>query len=189
MQPKFSWVDKITWKWILERKFFKLLGTPFAVDLETKNMDEFFKEQLKKKLKYWFLVPLPLVIKTFIVNSMLATSLWFSINVGGLGGGGGGSKNTWSKSLEPFCVTSYGEVVSSAQKPKFVKMMCALRVVVDLGIIDLKNVLVVSLCAWVMYAFEPKDFSLRTLFKYKLKHCFPSKHKRCGHIHPMDFCP
>jgi hypothetical protein len=97
MQPKFSWVDKITWKWILERKFFKLLGTPFAVDLETKNMDEFFKEQLKKKLKYWFLVPLPLVIKTFIVNSMLATSLWFSINVGGWGGGGGGGGGSKKK--------------------------------------------------------------------------------------------
>jgi hypothetical protein len=26
-------------------------------------MDEFFKEQLKKKFKYWFLVPLPLVNK------------------------------------------------------------------------------------------------------------------------------
>jgi hypothetical protein len=69
-------------------------------------------------------------------------------------------------------------VVSSAQKPKFVKMMCAPRVVVGLGIIDLKKNLVVSLCKWVMYALEPKDFSLRTLFKYKLKHGFPSKHKR-----------
>jgi hypothetical protein len=29
-----------------------------------------------------------------------------------------------------------------------------------------------------MYALEPKDFSLKTLFKYKLNHCFPSKHKR-----------
>jgi hypothetical protein len=29
-----------------------------------------------------------------------------------------------------------------------------------------------------MYALEPKDFNLRNLFKYKLKHFFPSKHKR-----------
>jgi hypothetical protein len=89
-QPKFNWVDKFTWKWILERKFSKLLCTPFGVDLETKDMDKFSIEQLKKKFKYWFSVPLPLVNKTLIVNSMLTASLWFSINVGGGGGGGGG---------------------------------------------------------------------------------------------------
>jgi hypothetical protein len=71
------------------------------MDLETKDMDEFFIEQLKKKLKYWFLVLLPLVNKTLIVNSMLATLLWFSINVGG----GGGGKKFLLRSLEPFCVT------------------------------------------------------------------------------------
>jgi len=63
------------------------------MDLETKDMDEFFIEQLKKKLKYWFLVLLPLVNKTLIVNSMLATLLWFSINVGGGGRGEGVKKN------------------------------------------------------------------------------------------------
>jgi hypothetical protein len=70
------------------------------MDLETKDMDEFFIEQLKKKLKYWFLVLLPLVNKTLIVNSMLATLLWFSINVGG---GGGGKKIFVKKSRTILC--------------------------------------------------------------------------------------
>jgi hypothetical protein len=104
-------------------------------------------------------------------------------------GGEGGGKMFLSRSLKPFCVISYGEVVSSPYESNFIKMMWAPRMVGGLGIIDLKKVLVASLRKWVMYALEPKGFNLRTLFKYKLKHCFPSKHKRWNTIHSMDFCP
>jgi len=55
--------------------------------------------------------------------------------------------------------------------------MCAPRMVGGLGIINLKKVLVASLCKSIMYALEPKDFSFRTLFKYTLKHCFPQNTK------------
>ncbi len=62
-------------------KSFNLLGIPFGVDLETKDMDEFFIKCLKKKLKYWFLIHLPLVSKTFIISLVLVFSLCFFINV------------------------------------------------------------------------------------------------------------
>jgi hypothetical protein len=37
-----------TWKWVFKKRISKLLGTPFGKNMETKDVNEFLIEQLKK---------------------------------------------------------------------------------------------------------------------------------------------
>jgi hypothetical protein len=37
-----------TWKWTLKKRISKLLGIPFGMNVETKDVNEFIIEQLKK---------------------------------------------------------------------------------------------------------------------------------------------
>jgi hypothetical protein len=144
------------------------------MDLETKNMDKFFIKCLKKKLKYWFLIHLHLVNKTLIINLVLVSSLWFFINVWGMGG----TKKVVNKCKTLLCNFLWGGGQFTTRVRVQKDVVCAPRMVGGLGITNLKEALVTSLCKWVMYALEPRNSNLKTLFRYKLKYCLPSKHKR-----------
>jgi hypothetical protein len=144
------------------------------MDLETKDMDEFFIKCLRKKLKYWFLIHLPLVSKTFIINLLLVFSLWFFINVWR-----GRSKKDVKKCNALLCNFLWGGGQLTLRVKVQRDNVCASNLMVDgLGITSLKEVLVTSLCSQVMYALELGNSSLRALFRYNLNHCLPSKHKR-----------
>jgi hypothetical protein len=153
------------------------------VDLQTKDMDEFLIKCLRKKLKYWFLIHLPLVSKTFIISLVLVFILWFFINVWK------GGQKRMSRSVKPCYVTFLwggGQLTTRTRVQR--DDVCAPSLMVGgLGITNLKEALVTSLCKWVMYALELGDSSLRTLFKYMLNYCLPSKHKKRAPNIQQDF--
>ncbi len=61
----------------------KLLGVPFGLNLDTKEVDAFLIEKLQKKLRHWNILHLPLVGRAIVINSVSASTLWFFIRVWG----------------------------------------------------------------------------------------------------------
>ncbi len=71
------------WKWAEERDVAELLGTPFGLNLETKDVDHLFYSKFKKKLGYWSTMKLSLTDKAAIYNQVFISTLWFYIIVWG----------------------------------------------------------------------------------------------------------
>jgi len=46
------WLNGYGWQWAEEGDLLKLLGTPFGVNLDTKDVDQFFYGKITKKLDY-----------------------------------------------------------------------------------------------------------------------------------------
>lgn len=69
-----GWVRKHQWKWVIFSDLSKLLGTPFGLQLDLKNIDQFMLGQVKNKLKYWNYAHLLLSGRTLIVNQILMSS-------------------------------------------------------------------------------------------------------------------
>ncbi len=61
----------------------KLLGVPFGLNLNAKEVDVFLIEKLSKKLKYYNTIHLPLISRVVVVNFVLASTQWFFIREGG----------------------------------------------------------------------------------------------------------
>ena len=61
----------------------ELLGTPFGLNLETKDVDHLFYSKFLKKLDYWSSMKLSLADKAAIYNQVLISTLWFYIIVWG----------------------------------------------------------------------------------------------------------
>ena len=60
----------------------ELLGTPFGLNLETKDVDHLFYNKFKKKLGYWSTMKLSLADKAAIYNQVLISTLWFILSYG-----------------------------------------------------------------------------------------------------------
>lgn len=58
-----------------------LIGTPFGLHLELQNVDKFLVNRVKDELKYWSSIHLLLVLRTFIVNHVMMSYLWYFIAV------------------------------------------------------------------------------------------------------------
>jgi hypothetical protein len=63
------------WKWAKEKNITKLLGIPFGLGLEVKDIDAFLLNKIKKKLLFWCSTHISLVGRTFIVNQILLATL------------------------------------------------------------------------------------------------------------------
>lgn len=56
-----DWLNHYQWKWAREKNNTKLLGTPFSLGLEAKDIDAFLLNKIKKKLSFWWSTHLSLV--------------------------------------------------------------------------------------------------------------------------------
>lgn len=61
----------------------KLLGTPFGLNLNTLDVDQFLYQKISKKLDYWSNMRSPLVGRAIICNNVLLSTLWFFITAWG----------------------------------------------------------------------------------------------------------
>jgi hypothetical protein len=57
--------------------------TPLGINLHITDVDDFFYEKIRKKLFYWASIYFSLTSRILIVNSLLLSSLWFSIMIWG----------------------------------------------------------------------------------------------------------
>ena len=80
-----DWLLGYNWKWAEEDELSKLLGTPFGLNLNTRNVDQFLYNKIAKKLEYWSGMRLSLAGRIVICNQVLLSTLWIFYH--GLGGG------------------------------------------------------------------------------------------------------
>jgi hypothetical protein len=59
----------------------KLLGAPFGLKLDVKEIDEFLVKKIHKQQNIWSTLHLSLARKVILVDSTLASTLWFFISV------------------------------------------------------------------------------------------------------------
>lgn len=71
-----EWLLRYNWKWAEE-------GTPFGLNLNTRDLDQFFYNKIANKLEYWSTMKLSLTGRIVICNQMLLLTLWFFITVWG----------------------------------------------------------------------------------------------------------
>lgn len=50
---KLEWLLGYNWQWAEEGDLSKLLGTPFGLNLKTRDVDQFLYAKISKKLDYW----------------------------------------------------------------------------------------------------------------------------------------
>ena len=81
--PKSEWLLSYNWKWAEEGDLSKLLGTPFGLNLDTKDIDQFLYNKIAKKFVYWRSMKLSLAGRIVICNQVLLSTLWFFITVWG----------------------------------------------------------------------------------------------------------
>lgn len=60
---------------------YKMLGTPFGIDVATPNEDEFLQAKITKKLAYWSNLHLSLAGRSVVVNSVLLSTLWYFLSI------------------------------------------------------------------------------------------------------------
>lgn len=72
---------EIQWKWATTSDLSKLLGTLFGLHMDLHNVDQPFVDKVKSKLKCWSSTHLSLICRTFIVNHMLMSYLWYFTTV------------------------------------------------------------------------------------------------------------
>lgn len=48
-----EWLVCYDWRWAEEGDLSKLLGTPFDLNLNTSNVDQFLYSKISRKLDYW----------------------------------------------------------------------------------------------------------------------------------------
>ena len=77
------WLNGYGWQWVEEGDLSKLLGTPFGLNLDTKDVYQFLYSKISKKLDYWSIVKLSLAGRAVICNQILISTLWFFITVWG----------------------------------------------------------------------------------------------------------
>jgi hypothetical protein len=134
------------WRWREEGDVSKLLGTPFGIDVDTKNIGEFLVGRLRRKVRYWYMMHFPLVGKVLVINSIFASSFWFFFSV-------------WASSKKAIqrwkiILHNYLWAIRKINTRTIVKWKdCCVRKKVDgLALTNLKNIFSSFLCKWVMLA-------------------------------------
>lgn len=80
-QPRPQWLNAFDWTWANEGDLSKLLGTPFGLNLDTKDVDAFLTAKIEKKLSYWCSTRLSLPGRALIVNQVLLSTLYYFLAV------------------------------------------------------------------------------------------------------------
>jgi hypothetical protein len=75
------WIVNFGCQVVVEKNLIKLLGTPFGLDLDVADVDEFLFQKIQKDLQYWSSIFLSLAARAIIVNSVLLSTTWYFIHL------------------------------------------------------------------------------------------------------------
>ena len=79
---KLEWMNGYNWQWAEEGDLSKLLGTPFRLNLNTKDVDNFLYQKIAKELNYWSTMKLSFARKAVICNKCYFLLYGFSSRCG-----------------------------------------------------------------------------------------------------------
>jgi hypothetical protein len=64
-----------------KKNHFKLLGTPFGLNLDVVDVDKFLLNKHKKKNSYWFTTKISLASRMVVVNNVFLSFHWYLLIV------------------------------------------------------------------------------------------------------------
>jgi hypothetical protein len=117
-----------------------MFGTPFGLGLDDKEVDTFLIKKIHKKLKFWNMVHLPIMGQVVIVKFVLASTLWFFINIWG------GTKKAIRKCQFLFQKNLWARSDQRAKARVKWFDCCASKDIKGLGFIDSEEVIDTLLC-------------------------------------------
>ena len=146
---KSEWLNGYNWQWVEEGYLSKLLCTPFGLNLNTQDVDNFLYRKNSNKLDYWSTMKISLAGQVVICNQVLLSTLWFFIMIWG------GSNKILHKIKR--AIRNYlwlGKEQLTRFKVSW-RECCPKKKYGRLGIVDPKAAKTRLLCKWVVKAMEP----------------------------------
>jgi hypothetical protein len=169
-----EWLNGYNWQWATEGDLSKLLGTPFGLNLNTRDVDQFLYNKIAKKLDYWSKMKLSLAGRAVICNQVLLSTLWFFITVWGgsnkiLGKVKGAIRNYLWSGKEQLTRTRVSW-----------RECCLKKKEGGLGLVDPEAAKTSLLCKWVVKAMEPGESNLQLMLRYRLARFNPQRGRSWG---------
>lgn len=160
MRP--SWLNSYDWSWAQIGELSKLLGTPFGLELDTKNVDDFLVEKITKKLKYWSTTRLSLAGRTLIVNQVLLSTLYYFLAV-------------WAGTVRSLrkiktllrCYLWAGNIHATRTRVAW-SVCCVKKGDGGLGLVEPEDAMDALLIKWVMLAVTSGDSNLQYMLRFRL---------------------
>jgi hypothetical protein len=143
------------WVWAQDKDLFKLLVSTFGLSLDTIDVDKFYLNKIRRKLKYWSITRPSLGRRVFIVHCVFLATLWYFLSIWV------GFKLAIEKatSMNINDLWSRSEFLTQA----WVKWIdCCPECQKEDSIMD------TLLTKWIILAFQPHEFNLKILLHHRL---------------------
>jgi hypothetical protein len=143
------------WVWAQDKDLFKLLVSTFGLSLDTIDVDKFYLNKIRRKLKYWSITRPSLGRRVFIVHCVFLATLWCFLSIW-LGFKLAIEK---ARSMNINYLWSRSEFLTQA----WVKWIdCCPECQKEDSIMD------TLLTKWIILAFQPHEFNLKILLHHRL---------------------
>ena len=161
-RPAPPWLQQLECPWAIEKQLSKLLGTPFGLNLDVQNIDEFLAEKIRKKLAYWSTVHLSLAGRATIVNSVHLSTLWYFFHIWG-----GSLKSVRDIRAQLRDFLWLGTTHRSRSRVRWTDC-CTPRNVGGLNLVDPVEALHAMMAKWIFKAMSPGTTALQILLRYRM---------------------
>ena len=166
------WLDGIGWQWALEKDLSKLLGTPFGLNLDSDNIDNFLLNRICGKLSYLCSTKLSLAGRAMVIKQVLLLSLWFFLSIW----------CTTMKVMHKIKALLRNFLWSGKDHSTRTRVnwhdCCAKKQVGGLNLIDPQEATTSLLCKWVVAAYQPGNSNLQVMLRNKLWTSSPVKNAK-----------
>ena len=157
-----DWLAGYNWQWAEDGDLSKLLGTPFGLNLNTPDIDQFLYRKISKKLDYWSTMKLALAGRVVICNQVLLSTLWFFITVWG------GSNKILRKIRGAIRNYLWSGKEQLTRTRINWRECCMRKKNGGLGLVDPEAAKTSLMCKWIVKAMEPSESNLQTMLRYRL---------------------
>ena len=169
-----EWLTRYNWLWAKEGDLSKLLGTPFGLNLNVHDVDQFLHNKISRKLDYWSTMNLSLAGRVVICNQVLLSTLWFFTTVWG------GSNKILRKIRGAIRNYLWSGKEQLTRTRVSWRECCMKKKDGGLGLVDPELAKIGLMCKWIVKAIEPGESNLQLMLRYRLARFNPQRGKRWG---------
>ena len=160
---------KMGLQWAEKGDVSKLLGTPFGLDLQSEDLDNFVTRRIHAKLHQWSSTKFSLAGRALIVKQVLLSSLWFFFSLWG------GTVRTLAKIKALLRNYLWSNTEHSTRTRVNWRDGCVKKKAGGLNLIDPQEGTSSLLCKWAILAYLPGTSNLQGMLRNKLWTSSPSK--------------
>ena len=152
----------------------KLLGTPFGLNLNTQDVDQFLYAKIAKKIDYSSTMKLSLAGRVVICNQVLLSTLWFFITVWG-------GSNKILRRIRGAIRNYLWSGKEQLTRTRVSWQECCMRKKKGgLGLVDPNIAKTSLLCKWIIKAMEPGESNLQLMLRFRLARFNPQRGRSWG---------